>query len=233
MGVISEILAASKEEEETSIIEPQQTPVVKKRTGILSILALPEEQRQELKVKDTTIGDELDVTASKIQKNTMTNSAVQQAALRFVKDRFGMTDINTQDAMDEFIEHFREFNVNELTAAGDYRYVSAAAADATKRGDEKAAQRLSDYRLLYQTFSEMPSFSDGFWKATGDYAEGILKAPSTYVGLALPGAGKAGGIAATQAAKQAVNRTLAQALKTPITTLASKAAANPIKTAVA
>ena len=48
----------------------------------------------------------------------------------------------------------------------------------------------------------------------------------------LPGAGKAGGIAATQAAKQAVNRTLAQALKTPITTLASKAAANPVKTAV-
>src|SRR5210317_2045950 len=39
-------------------------------------------------------------------------------------------------------------------------------------------------------------------------------------------------LATTQAAKQAVNRTLAQALKTPVTTLASKAAANPIKTAV-
>lgn len=173
-----------------------------------------------------------DVAAAKTNKNIVTNSAVQEAAMRFAKERLGMTEISAADAMDEFVEHFREFNVNELTAAGDYRYVSAAAADATKRGDEKAAQRLSDYRLLYQTFSEMPSFSDGFWKATGDYAEGILKAPSTYVGLALPGAGKAGGVAATQAAKQAVNRTLAQALKTPVTTLASKAAANPIKTAV-
>lgn len=174
-----------------------------------------------------------DVSAAKVQKEIVTNSAVQEAALRFAKDRYGMTDISVEDAMDEFIEHFREFNVNELTAAGDYRYVSAAAADATERRDEDAARRLSDYRLLYQTFSEMPSYSDGFWKATGDYAEGILKAPSTYVGLVLPGAGKAGGIAATQAAKQAVNRTLAQALKTPITTLASKAAANPVKTAVA
>lgn len=176
--------------------------------------------------------DAEDVSAAKVQKEIVTNSAVQEAALRFAKDRHGMTDISVEDAMDEFVEHFREFNVNELTAAGDYRYVSAAAADATERGDEGAARRLSDYRLLYQTFSEMPSYSDGFWKATGDYAEGILKAPSTYVGLVLPGAGKAGGIAATQAAKQAVNRTLAQALKTPITTLASKAAANPVKTAV-
>ena len=175
---------------------------------------------------------EEDVSAAKVQKEIVTNSAVQEAALRFAKDRHGMTDISVEDAMDEFVEHFREFNVNELTAAGDYRYVSAAAADATERSDEDAARRLSDYRLLYQTFSEMPSYSDGFWKATGDYAEGILKAPSTYVGLVLPGAGKAGGIAATQAAKQAVNRTLAQALKTPITTLASKAAANPVKTAV-
>lgn len=177
--------------------------------------------------------DAEDVSAAKVQKEIVTNSAVQEAALRFAKDRHGMTDISVEDAMDEFVEHFREFNVNELTAAGDYRYVSAAAADATERSDEGAARRLSDYRLLYQTFSEMPSYSDGFWKATGDYAEGILKAPSTYVGLVLPGAGKAGGIAATQAAKQAVNRTLAQALKTPITTLASKAAANPVKTAVA
>lgn len=177
--------------------------------------------------------DAEDVSAAKVQKEIVTNSAVQEAALRFAKDRHGMTDISVEDAMDEFVEHFREFNVNELTAAGDYRYVSAAAADATERSDEDAARRLSDYRLLYQTFSEMPSYSDGFWKATGDYAEGILKAPSTYVGLVLPGAGKAGGIAATQAAKQAVNRTLAQALKTPITTLASKAAANPVKTAVA
>jgi hypothetical protein len=222
MGVLDQLLD-----------EEDLQPVAKPAPVLETSEAIPVEPPKKVGVLDQLLEEENeDVAAAKTNKNIVNNSAVQEAAMRFVKERLGMTEISAAEAMDEFVEHFREFNVNELTAAGDYRYVSAAAADATKRGDEKAAQRLSDYRLLYQTFSEMPSFSDGFWKATGDYAEGILKAPSTYVGLALPGAGKAGGVAATQAAKQAVNRTLAQALKTPVTTLASKAAANPIKTAV-
>jgi len=222
MGVLDQLLD-----------EEDLQPVAKPSPVLETQQAIPTEAPKKVGVLDQLLEEENeDVAAAKTNKNIVTNSAVQEAAMRFVKERLGMTEISAADAMDEFVEHFREFNVNELTAAGDYRYVSAAAADATKRGDEKAAQRLSDYRLLYQTFSEMPSFSDGFWKATGDYAEGILKAPSTYVGLVLPGAGKASGVAATQAAKQAVNRTLAQALKTPVTTLASKAAANPIKTAV-
>jgi len=222
MGVLDQLL---EEEDQQPVVKP--TPVLETQQ------AIPTEAPKKVGVLDQLLEEENeDVAAAKTNKNIVTNSAVQEAAMRFAKERLGMTEISVADAMDEFVEHFREFNVNELTAAGDYRYVSAAAADATKRGDEKAAQRLSDYRLLYQTFSEMPSFSDGFWKATGDYAEGILKAPSTYVGLALPGVGKAGGVAATQAANQAVKRTLATALKTPVTTLASKAAANPIKTAV-
>ena len=228
MDAIDRLLSLKKEEEEEQQLKTSTVLDTEKAIPTAPTLLKPEgdaiDRLMAIKKED--------VAAAKTNKNIVNNSAVQEAAMRFVKERLGMTEISAAEAMDEFVEHFREFNVNELTAAGDYRYVSAAAADATKRGDEKAAQRLSDYRLLYQTFSEMPSFSDGFWKATGDYAEGILKAPSTYVGLALPGAGKAGGVAATQAAKQAVNRTLAQALKTPVTTLASKAAANPIKTAV-
>ena len=225
MGVLDQLL---DEEDQQPVVKP--TPVLETQQAIPTAPSVLQPEDDAID-RLMSIKKE-DVAAAKTNKNIVTNSAVQEAAMRFAKERLGMTEISAADAMDEFVEHFREFNVNELTAAGDYRYVSAAAADATKRGDDKAAQRLSDYRLLYQTFSEMPSFSDGFWKATGDYAEGILKAPSTYVGLALPGVGKAGGVAATQAAKQAVNRTLAQALKTPVTTLASKAAANPIKTAV-
>jgi len=224
LSMLKQSVLADQEEEKIAVPEPAAPELpLEKPAAPLSGLDL---------LRKSVTSEEEDVSAAQVQKNIVTNSAVQEAALRFAKDRYGMTDISVEDAMDEFVEHFREFNVNELTAAGDYRYVSAAASDATERNDEDAARRLSDYRLLYQTFSEMPSYSDGFWKATGDYAEGILKAPSTYVGLVLPGAGKAGGIAATQAAKQAVNRTLAQALKTPITTLASKAAANPVKTAV-
>ena len=98
--------------------------------------------------------------APQVQYNIENNSAVQEAALRFVQDRLGMTEItDPKEAMEEYIEHFRSFNVNELTAGGDYRYVSAAAADAAgetelrEEARQKAAQRLSDYRLLYQSFS--------------------------------------------------------------------------------
>jgi len=184
-------------------------------------------------LRQSSAEEDDEVATTVAQQNIEGNSAIREAAVRFARDRLGMTDISEDDAMEEFIEHFRVFNVNEITAANDYRYVSAAAADATKRKDDKAAQRLSDYRLLHQTFAEMPAFSDNWLTATGDYAQGILTAPSTYVGLALPGAGKLGGVAAQQAAKLAVQQTLKQALKSPVSTLAAKAAANPIKTAVA
>ena len=113
------------------------------------------------------------------------NPAVFEAAKRFLADRHNMTNVKDEDVVDEFIEHFRSFDVNEMTTAGDYGYVSAAAADATKKDDEKAKMRLADYRLLYQTFREMPHFYEegGAENAFGDYVEGLLKAPSTYLGL--------------------------------------------------
>ena len=66
------------------------------------------------------------------------------------------------------------------------------------------------------TFTELPSFDAP--GAVGDYLGGLATAPSTYAGDLLPGLGKAGGIAATNAAKAAVQGTLRQALKVPITT---------------
>ena len=187
-------------------------------------------------ILDDIYSDREEVLASQADKNIIKNPAVREAAVRFVRDRLGRKDLSEDEAVDEYIEHFREFGVNELVAGGDYNYVSAAANDATggtnldNDARERAGQRLSDYRLLYQTYNEMPAFSDGFWKATGDYTEGLLKAPSTYVGLLLPGIGKGSGVAATQAAKIGVQRTLMQALKTPVSTIANKAVANPLKT---
>jgi len=227
-------------EEEQVVVEEPVIPEVSplKTDQPLSGLGL---LRQGLikQEEEETVQDREEILTAQANKKIQTNSAVQEAALRFAKDHLGLKDISTEDAMDEFMEHFREFNVNELVAAGDYNYVSGLAADATgktnlsKKARERAAQRLSDYRLLYQTFSEMPAFADGdWWKATGDYAEGILKAPSTYIGMLLPGIGKGSGIAATQAAKIGVQRTLSQALKSPISTLANKAAANPLVTTV-
>ena len=165
------------------------------------------------------------------------NPAVFEAAKRFLADRHGMTKVKDEDVIDEFISHFRSFDVNEMTTAGDYGYVSAAAADATKRDDEKAQMRLADYRLLYQTFREMPHFYEegGAENAFGDYVEGLLKAPSTYLGLLLPGYGKAAGVASSQAAKAAVAGTLRQAFQPQRigSRMIQAAASNPIKTTIA
>ena len=165
------------------------------------------------------------------------NPAVFEAAKRFLAERHGMTKVKDEDVIDEFISHFRSFDVNEMTTAGDYGYVSAAASDATKRDDEKAQMRLADYRLLYQTFREMPHFYEegGAENAFGDYVEGLLKAPSTYLGLLLPGYGKAAGVASSQAAKAAVAGTLRQAFQPQRigSRMIQAAASNPIKTTIA
>ena len=165
------------------------------------------------------------------------NPAVFEAAKRFLSERHGMTKVKNEDVIDEFISHFRSFDVNEMTTAGDYNYVSAAAADATKRNDEKAKMRLADYRLLYQAFREMPNFYEegGAENTFTDYVEGLLTAPSTYLGLLLPGIGKGAGVASTQAAKAAVAGTLRQAFQPQRlgSRMIQAAASNPIPTTIA
>ena len=182
-------------------------------------------------------GDETFDNSVKSYEAIKRNPAVFESAKRFLAERHNMTNIKDEDVIDEFIEHFRSFDVNEMTTAGDYGYVSAAAADATKRNDEKAKMRLADYRLLYQTFREMPHFYEegGAENAFGDYVEGLLKAPSTYLGLLLPGYGKAAGVASSQAAKAAVAGTLRQAFQPQRigSRMIQSAASNPIKTTIA
>ena len=184
--------------------------------------------------------EENDFDVARTRNSIEANPALRNAAKRFVKDRLGIEDSNEEDAIEQFVEHFRKFNVNEMTAAGDFNYVSGLAADATGKTDldqkrrDIAKQRLADYRLLYTSFQDLPSFHGGGWETFGDYAEGIMTAPSTYVGLLLPGAGKAGGVAATQAAKAATQSVLMSALsKVAPTNILRIAASNPIKTAVA
>ena len=197
-----------------------------------TIEAIPTQKNKAKSLLGYSGSDTEEVKAVKATKNSNKNSAIIDAARRFAEDRLGETEISDEEAIEEYIAHFRSFNVNELTAAGDYNYVSAAAADATERDDEKAAQRLSDYRLLYQSFNELPAFSDGVGSTILDYAAGLASAPSTYIGLALPGIGKGAGIAATQAAKESTKQILLKAFKTPLTTLAKQAAARPITTTI-
>ena len=148
-------------------------------------------------------------------EETFTYEAFQQspqlreAAIRFAKERLGFENPTSERAVDEVIEHFRDFNVNELTAAGDWNYVSALKTD-------KKQQQLDDYKTLYQAFDALPMFSGGVGQTVGDYLEGLATAPSTYLGLIIPGYGKVAGAAATATSRLAIGRLLNYAAQRPI-----------------
>ena len=162
--------------------------------------------------------EEASITLELIEKNP----ELRAAAKRFVASRLGQTDMTEEEAIEEYVEHFRKFAVNELTAAGDFSYVSGIAADAA--GDTNlnskqratAEQNLKDYQLLYTTFDKMDSWGGGVFETLADYGEGLLKAPSTYAGIFIPGGGKVAGAVATTAAREGVKFTLRQALTNPI-----------------
>lgn len=171
---------------------------------------------------DDELGLIVDVDNIRSYEDIRRNPNLQVIAQRFAKEHLGEDDLSGQEAIDEFISHFRDFNVNELTAGGDFNYVSGLKVDAEKGASysPKAKRKLDDYRTLYTAFNAMPDFyeSDGAPDALGDYASGIFTAPSTYVGLLLPGFGKGAGMAASMAAKTGVSRVLSKLAAAPIRT---------------
>ena len=145
---------------------------------------------------------------------------LRRAAVRFAKTHLGYDNPSAEKAINETIEHFREFNVNELTAAGDWNYVSGLKADSEAANDyrnPKAGEALQDYKELYEAFDALPNFGEG--SAPGafvDYAAGLLQAPSTYAGILLPGVGKTAGVAAQATSKLMIGRALASASRSRI-----------------
>ena len=136
------------------------------------------------------------------------------AAMRFAKNRLGYDTINEEDAIDETIEHFRQFKVNELTAGKDWNYTSALATDGKR--DE-----INDYKSLYRATESLEDFAGGVATTLGDYGGGIITAPSTLLGLLLPGGGKLAGVAAQQLAKLGVGKAIGALAANPIKTIAS------------
>ena len=150
-----------------------------------------------------------DITYDALKQNDL----VKQAATRFANKHLKYENIDPEDSIDEVIEHFRKFDVNEMVAASDYGYVSGLVAD-------KKEQDINDYKLLYGAYEALPNFyqEGSAPNALGDYLEGLLKAPSTYIGVFLPATGKVAGQAAVQTSKLALNKLLGAAVRNPIKT---------------
>jgi len=157
------------------------------------------------------------------KKNTYdgikSDANMRARAVRFAKNHLGHENIDEEEAVDEFIEHFRQFNVNEVFAGMDYNYVSGLATDA-KAGNAKKQQELDDYRNLYSAYEQMPSFFEeggsDTMTALGDYFVGTALAPSTYLSLLIPAGGKVAGQAAVATSKLGIGKLLSTMATNPL-----------------
>ena len=125
------------------------------------------------------------------------NKEIKEAAVRMAEEYLGRENIRPEDALEEVLEHFTKFDVNELTAAYDFGYVSGlvsdierAEAEGLDRKLQQKTQALNDYRRLFTAKNALPYFwqegGRGAFTAVGDVLEGIVKAPSTWLGMLLP-----------------------------------------------
>lgn len=123
------------------------------------------------------------------------------SARRFLKVREPGIYSTNEDVFDAFMNHFRHQDVNELTAIHDLEY----AWDAT--GQQK--QDLFDLMTAYDKMTGEAGTLDFF----GDYAGGLVRAPSTWLGLFTGGGGKLGAVAAQKGIQLTIKQVLKAAIK--------------------
>ena len=107
----------------------------------------------------------------------------------------------------DFVEHMRGQSWNEVTAAKDLNYVL------NKDYDEKGKQ---SFGRLMKAYDSSEAVGGNTMDGVGDFAEAILSAPSTYIGLGSFGIGKVAAKAAGAATGVAVRSAAASLLKKPI-----------------
>jgi len=125
---------------------------------------------------------------------------IEDASL-FLSERAGINKVMTpKEIYEEFMEHMRYQNVNEVTAIRDLEY----AQNADLEGKQRFGRLIDAYDKVDEDFSG---------RMMWDYASGLLTAPSTYIGIATGGTGKAAAVAGTQATKFGIRKVLSGALK--------------------
>jgi len=127
-------------------------------------------------------------------------------ASAFLYKRTGEVLTEPEKVYEKYLEHMRISDVNEATTVQDYYYAQRA------EDEDKA-----EMARLYHAYDKMEMFrsgegvGDAFNRFT-DYAEGILTAPSTIIGVLTGGAGKAGAMVGQAVAKTAIRKALISGL---------------------
>jgi hypothetical protein len=131
-------------------------------------------------------------TQDKIDRETLLkDEQFLQDATDFLIDREGYEAddlMSAEDVYNNYMEHFRFQNVNEVTAINDMLYAQNA--------DDEQKEKMA---RLMETYDKMDS--DLGLRAGGDYIAGVLSAPSTYAGIFTGGGAKVGALAAQQGIK--------------------------------
>lgn len=150
-------------------------------------------------------------------KNTLLeNEDFLNEARNFLVKRGGYSQERLKDnneVYEQFLEHFRYQNVNEVSAVRDLEYAQNA-----NQQDKKEFANLIE---LYDTMD-----TDFNLETVKDYAGGILTAPSTYLGLLTGGAGKLASSATNQISKVALKQLLQKGLSKEMAKKTLKAQVN-------
>jgi hypothetical protein len=146
-------------------------------------------------LKDYNKIDELD------QETLASDMEFIQDASIFLSERGGYNqDMTPVQVYEAFMEHMRYQDVNEVTAIRDLEY----AQNANLEGKQRFGRLIDAYDKVNEDISG---------RMLWDYASGVLTAPSTYIGIATGGTGKAAAVAGTQAARFGIRKILSGALK--------------------
>lgn len=121
---------------------------------------------------------------------------------KYTKDE--MREMGFENLTKDFIEHMRAQAVNEVTATKDLNYV---------RNKDFSYKGKQAFGRLTQAWDNSKEAGTGFWDGLGDFAEGVVTAPSTYLGFASFGLGKVGAKVASKGVQLAVRSGLKEALK--------------------
>ena len=118
---------------------------------------------------------------------------------RYQYNKDEMREMGYEGMARQFVEHMRYQNANEVSAARDYSYVTNK--DFDQRGKDA-------FGRLMQAYDTSREAGTGFWNGVGDYAEAVLFAPSTYIGLGSFGLSKLGAKAASKATQLMLRKKL-------------------------
>ena len=121
---------------------------------------------------------------------------------KYTKDE--MREMGFENLTKDFIEHMRAQSVNEVTATKDLNYV---------RNKDFSYKGKQAFGRLTQAWDSSKEAGTGPLDGIGDFVEGALTAPSTYLGFASFGLGKVGAKVASKCVQLAVRAKLKETLK--------------------